>query len=151
MTIQSYELVRTNIKETKQTTHDFDFKPFFAIQELGVPTTTSFCGGRTDASNDDGYSDFLSVGSSELNKFDKKIFELLLFYFSAKVAIWSLWRCWTTEGGGQVDGAHPGHHRHCLPLHLYCLFHSQIFCFTNHVRTPLYSKTLRCSMLLALP
>ena len=60
---------------------------FFVIQELGVPTTSSFCGGRTDASNDDGYSDFLSVGSSELNKFDKKIFELLLFYFSAKVAI----------------------------------------------------------------
>ena len=29
MTIQSNEFVRTNIKETKQTTHEFDLKPFF--------------------------------------------------------------------------------------------------------------------------
>ena len=79
MTIQSYELVRTNIKETKQTTHDFDFQPFFAIQELGVPTTTSFCGGRTDASNDDGYSDFLSVGSSELHLIKDSLIITFLF------------------------------------------------------------------------
>ena len=33
----------------------------FANQEFGVPATKPFCGGRTDASNDDGYSDFLKV------------------------------------------------------------------------------------------
>ena len=90
MTIQSYELVRTNIKETKQTTHDFDFKPFFAIQELGVPTTSSFCGGRTDASNDDGYSDFLSVGSSELHLI-KDFYQLQngKFSFSLLSLTWS--------------------------------------------------------------
>ena len=87
MTIQSYELVRTNIKETKQTTHDFDFKPFFAIQELGVPTTTSFCGGRTDASNDDGYSDFLSVGFSELHLI-KDFWIIELNWYNAESPWW---------------------------------------------------------------
>ena len=75
MTIQSYELVTTNIKENKQTRYE----PFFVIQELGVPTTSSFCGGRTDASNDDGYSDFLSVGSSELHLIKDSLIITFLF------------------------------------------------------------------------
>ena len=99
MTIQSNEFVRTNIKETKQTTHDFDFKPFFAIQELGVPTTTSFCGGRTDASNDDGYSDFLSVGSSKLHLI--KYFWIATFLFLSQscdmtsLTMLNNWRRWS--------------------------------------------------------
>ena len=41
-----------------------------ANQEFGVPATKPFCGGRTDASNDDGYSDFLKVVPASIFNLD---------------------------------------------------------------------------------
>ena len=146
MTIQSYELVTTNIKENQQTRYE----PFFVIQELGVPTTLSFCGGRTDASNDDGYSDFLSVGSSELHLIKDSLIITFLFLSQScdmtSLTMLNNWRRWSGWWGSP---------RSSSPLSsstsLLSFFYSQIFCFTNHVRTPFYSETLRCSMLLAMP
>ena len=66
-----------------------------------------FCGGRTDASNDQGYSDTLKV-RKEYWRQNIRPPPSLQSLQPAQVELGFLRRCGTTKGGGEADGAHSG-------------------------------------------